>query len=181
MIEWFKKFVIINKNEFTDFECVSDDSEPISKMVGSNKLNNLVPLLMHGSGSVFCIWKIHPNTSIEEQPVVWLDSEAFPISVCCCSFKEFLSILEYGGALAGIMADVGNWLESGKQNSFALRLSDEGFHEILKKNNSEYPYLKDFVNVIKKNYKTETSKNPYELIVCSIEKEPNFAEWLTLA
>ncbi|MCA6364295.1 MAG: hypothetical protein IM638_14750 [Bacteroidetes bacterium] len=177
-IDWFKKVLSSNNNKLNDFISCFDDKSVFEGLMTEDKLRLCVPLIKDGSESIFAIWQIHSEKPIEEQPIVWIETEANPISVCASNFNDFLSLMPYGGYLHNLLSKLDFYLIEGRTNDKYIRTSNEDLLNIIINCQNEYPEMSDFNRRLQSELNILPANNPFTIFINAIDGEQDFYTWM---
>jgi hypothetical protein len=72
-----------------------DEACPLLDSLDAPRRALFQPIGLRKDGSVLASWEHRPGSSLDERPVVWLDSECEPF-VVAATFQRFTSVLAYG-------------------------------------------------------------------------------------
>lgn len=179
-INWLKTLVSNNNNELSNFYGVFEEDSYIKNALtelNDEKSKLLIPLLEDGSNSFFAIWSIHPDRELEQQPIVWIECEANPISVCAKNFDDFLSLLPYGGMLHNLFSKVDFYLMEERPENKYINLSAQELQQIISNCETEFPYMKEFNLKLKDELGIVPTENPFATFLDAFDSEPDFYHW----
>jgi hypothetical protein len=170
---WFKNFLAEHNNQIADFSSVIDNKETLHSF-SEEQQQLLTPLIEDGSNSFFAIWSIYPDRELEQQPIVWIECESNPTSVCANNFKEFLSLLPFGGNLHRYFSRIDFYLLEGRTKESYLNNDFEGD---LKAIEQKFPEVKKFSVSLRNDLGIQATHSPCDLFLNAYDHHPNFYDW----
>ena len=173
--DFFKKNMWV-----ADFEPCWACSNLLDDLIPLEKIPAFVTLGMNKSHTVFAIWLLAQEQNLEDQPVVWMDSEGEPNEVFAVNFQAFLAMLPY---------DTASWYN--QISAWTMYLENPNtYQHVLEKYNSPSLYKEQmtaaakryqghqaFLNWIVARHIT-TSENPFMDIGKAIQSHPRLSVWL---
>lgn len=166
--------------EFADFYITETGARKLTALVGREKSKFFEVIGAHSSHSLICYWEYGKGGKIEDQPIVWLDSEGWPNSVIARNLKEFISLLPYD---TGTIYDiVSSWVNF-KEDPESMRAPREAHTEDdLKKLQSSaadrYEAHRNFCDLIESQMHIKICDDPVGLIEKAMESYPDLSKWL---
>lgn len=133
------------------------------------------------NGSLICFWSYEDNLSIEQQPIVWLDSEGSPNSVFSSDLPTFLSLLPYNtGAIYDVLfAWEEYWSSPKKRKTPISQFTAKKMKMYLEMCRENHPFHQQFVEWLRAEICVEPAVKPAQNIGEAIERFPRLGIWLT--
>jgi hypothetical protein len=176
LFNWFKTFLAEHNNQIADFSSVIDtDTKETLHHFNEQQQQLLTPLIEDGSNSFFAIWSIYPERELEQQPIVWVECESNPTAVCANNFREFLSLLPFGGNLHRYFSRIDFYIIEGRTKEGYLINDFEGD---LKDINEKFPEMKKFNAALINELGILAADSPCGLFLNAFDSHPDFYEWI---
>lgn len=162
-------FEIINSNYY--FENLDNYFFP-------NASERLLPFGKEKSGSLLCFYRKNENpVGNENELIVWLDSEAFPIVLISKNLKELFSILPFG---LGFIYDLSVVVHKNLENLNSvinpsitkreLKIKEQLQETILEKNS--------YLFYVRNKFNVEIADSPFEIIKEVNNNNLDFHKWV---
>lgn len=163
-----------------DFEPCYDCPHLLEDLIPEEKKPSFITLGMNKSHSVFAIWTIIKATKIEDQPIVWIDSEGSPYEVFASGFKELLALIPYD------TVSLYNYISAWNQY-----LDDpNNYQHLLKKYNNPSLFKEQLAHAASTHHPHQAymkwidarqiilSENPFMDIGKAMQAYPRLSQWL---
>jgi hypothetical protein len=179
-LQYFSEFCKKVENQFCDFEEIQDGQKILTSLLKSEVTSYFTVIGMQKSSSLICFWKYKDNISLQEQPIVWLDSEGSPNAVIASNFKDFLSLLPYDtGAIYDWIAAWERYLDNSTEQEIPTeRFTIDRINRYLAMSDESNPCHQEFVNWLRTEMHIELADRPVALIGNAIESFPRLSQWL---
>lgn len=180
-LQRFTEFCKNVENQFCDFEEVENGKELLISLLKPEITSCFTVIGMQKSNSLICFWEYKDNVFLQEQPIVWLDSEGSPNAVIASNFKDFLSILPYdtGAIYDWTAAWEGYWDNSIQQEIPTERFTVDRVNMYLAMSDESNPCHQEFVNWLRTEMHIELADQPVALIGEASKRFPRLSQWLT--
>lgn len=155
-------------------------TERILRLVGSQLSADLIPLFTMANGGVIAVWIQNKSLSLENQPIVWLDSEGSPSEVFAENLDSLFALLHYsqGSIYDVIFANQMNEEDPELFESAIKRFSLEEFTQAAAEDWDENETLNSFHNWLEANLGVSIEENPIERITNATKSFPSFQKLL---
>ena len=157
---------------YLDIEFIGVEDDNLAMLV-PEYFNQFAAFAIDGTGSVMAFWFYNNERSIEEAPIVYLDSEGGG-TVVATTAQEFLSLLPYNTSFFSEAAS--HWVEWKEHPEItvppASHYTQEYYHSQLEYFTEAYPSYTDFRSWLRKEMKIQPDENPFGTIVKNIEHYP---------
>lgn len=150
----------------------------VTELLGDFSKERLIAFGEHASGSLLAFYSKDNESSVEETPVAWLDSEGSPCIIVSNNLKEFLSILPYG---MGFVYTVASFIEDnfGEDEilSNARKKMTQNANELLEESRKRFLSIDDLLNwLVSKNI--QPADDPVKLIIEAHERNSDLTPWI---
>jgi hypothetical protein len=159
-----------------DFFDLKED--PVTELLGDFSKERLIAFGEHASGSVLAFYSKNTESSVDEVPVAWLDSEGSPCIVISNNLKEFLSIVPYGmGFIYSIASVIENNLGDAAMLAKARERVSKNAGDLMEESKTRFLNIEDLIKWLgTKNI--QVSEDPVKLIVDAHERNSDLTQWL---
>lgn len=183
LIEKFYLFLINNKpSGFLDYETIDETKYYLESLINKNLINEFIPFYVSNSHSIFSIWIFKQNQALEQQPIVFMDTEG-TYTVCANNLSDFFCLISLN--LAKQISTVFNNNYVYKKNGRERRIvnpfekfNDEELKEIESYNIKNYLDYTLFLNYVKTEMDLLCIENPVKLVEKAIIQFPNLEDYI---
>jgi hypothetical protein len=180
-LQVLSEFLETSEGNFIDFE-IEKNPQAVSDLLSITIEPYFIPIGKQASQSLICYWRYQNELSLEQLPIVWLDSEGTPNSVFATNIEDFISILFYD--TGGIYDFISSWEYYNSQPGYYIsplneyEINSSALNLMITKCRETYPDYDLFVNWIEKNISIKICENPIKLVGDAMKKFPNLQLWL---
>ena len=180
-LQCFLEFCRTVEGPFCDFEDVENGNELLKPLLKPEAESYFTVIGMQKSHSLICFWKYKDNVSLQEQPIVWLDSEGTPNAVFAPNFRDLLSLLPYNtGAIYDWIAYWEDYLDApSEQESPAEYFTSEQIQMSVERSREKNPFCGQFINWLREEMNIEPATQPVALVGEAMQSFPRLRQWLT--
>lgn len=175
----FRTFCAQMPEPFADFELKKHSENRFKYLVAEKSVPYFHLIGQQASGSLICFWQYEEGIALNNQPLVWLDSEGFPRAVFANDFETFLQLLPYGtGAIYDIITAVLNSRDPSKKSKKITNLFDTNrLNSCLQTSQKSFPAHDLYLHWLDEK-KLAPSLEPVSVIQSAYTQFPNLEEWL---
>ncbi|MBD1808385.1 hypothetical protein H6F98_23435 [Microcoleus sp. FACHB-SPT15] len=180
-LQRFFEFCRTVEGLFCDFEDVENGNKLLTSLLKSEAEPYFTVIGIQKSHSLMCFWKYNDSVSLQEQPIVWLDSEGTPNAVFASNFRDFLSLLPYDtGAIYDWIASWERYLDNpSSQQTPIERFTNERIEMYIEMSREDNPFRDQFINWLREEINIEPATQPVALVGEAIQSFPRLSQWLT--
>lgn len=186
LIKDFYVFISRNRISLPNFEDDAGNhisqSGMIPHFIRADLVHYFVKIGLTSSHGYYAIWRIFPNKKLEENPIVYLDSEASPVAVVACNFEEFIAIIHI--PFSSIIYDIEYHTEYGYElEEFDDTKLQKYLDEFKEENKADETYelperASLWFDFVEKNTFHVQDKHPYRIIKNAYLTMPKLLDWL---
>lgn len=178
-LQSFYEFCRTVDGPFCDFEVVENEKQWLNSLLLPEAESFLKVIGMQKNGSLICFWSYEDELSLEQQPIVWLDSEGSPNAVFASNILSFLSILPYDtGAIYDVLFAWQEYWSSSRKRKKPTSEFAKKMKMYLEMSQEDYPFHNQFVEWLRTEIGLEPATNPAQLIGEAVEHFPRLDVWL---
>ena len=183
LLRAFRSFCQAYSFQFADFELPVTPSKDVLGFTNSAEQAAAFEVIgQTGNGSLIAFWQ-EPRRSVDEMPVVWLDSEGVPVAVFANSFAEFLSLLPFGTDLIRSIVSACDFSQSNNDPNLTLASAAqihpaEVIAEMWEFNKSVDPEQPAYVEWLTETVGLTVAEQPIAVIEQAFQSHASVRHWL---
>jgi hypothetical protein len=179
----FYTFLTDNKpSGFLDYETIVETKYYLESLINKNIIDEFLPFYVDNSHAIFSFWLISDNKNLEQQPIVFMDTEG-TYSVCANNLSNFFCLISLN--LASRVCTVFNDNVLNKKMGWEglivnpyEKYNEEELREIEIYNIQNYPDFILFSDHVKKEMNLQCPENPIQLVEKAFNDLPNLEDYI---
>lgn len=166
----FNEFLSSSTSPVGDIRVAEAKEDTLKALMGERYSDKVKSFAANNAGCYIALWGEVDDSS----PVLWLDSEGFPLSVFANNFAEFLSLIAYDtGAIYEVVSSCRYFTDDPANNSDPKKRFTPSYLkmllEISQQNNSGHASLVEWLG----QHGVEVAEDPVALVMAAMKDHPN--------